>query len=193
MPKVETFDKELVLKKATYVFHNKGFNATSMQDLVDATALNRSSIYNSFGSKLDLFLECLKSYENIYTIKICETLHKADNSLHAIELLFEFYINEIINDKDGKGCLVVNCASEMANQEQSLTNFLCSNQDSFIELLEGLVLKGQEESTINLKRTSKEYAFYLLSSIRGLRTTGILISNKKDLQTIAKTIIQTLI
>lgn len=193
MPKVETFDKELVLKKATDVFHEKGFNATSMQDLVDATALNRSSIYNSFGNKLDLFLECLKSYQGIYTIKISETLHKADNSFNAIELLFEFYLNEIVKDGDDKGCLITNCTSEMANQEQSIINFLSSNQRSFMALLEELVAKGQEESTINLKRTSKEYALYLFSSIQGFRTTGILISNKNDLQMISKTIIQTLI
>ena len=193
MPKVETFDKELVLKKATEVFHDKGFNAASMQDLVDATALNRSSIYNSFGSKLDLFLECLKSYQTIYTIKISEVLHMAHNSLQAIELLFEFYLNEVINDKDDKGCLITNCTSEMANQEKAIINFLSLNQRSFMGLLEELVAKGQKESTINLNKTPKEYALYLFSSIQGFRTTGILISNKKDLQTIAKTIIQTLI
>ncbi|MDD7885775.1 TetR/AcrR family transcriptional regulator [Flavivirga sp. 57AJ16] len=193
MPKVETFDKVLVLKKATDVFHEKGYNATSMQDLVDATALNRSSIYNSFGSKLDLFLECLKSYQDLYIIKISETMDKADHALHAIELLFEFYLNEILSDNEDKGCLITNCISEMANQETSIINFLSSNQRFFMELLEELVKKGQKESTINRHRTSKEYALYLFSSIQGFRTTGILISNKKDLQTIVKTIIQTLI
>ncbi|TGV04000.1 TetR/AcrR family transcriptional regulator [Flavivirga rizhaonensis] len=193
MPKVETFNKEFVLKQATDVFHDKGFNATSMQDLVDATALNRSSIYNSFGSKLDLFLECLKSYKEAHFVRISETLDKAHNPLHAIELLFEYYLNEIIKDKDDKGCLITNCTSEMANQEPSIINFLCSNQNSFIGFLEDLVRKGQEESAINLNRTPNEYALYLFSSIQGFRTAGILISNKSKLQTIAKTIIQTLI
>ncbi|GAA3641985.1 TetR/AcrR family transcriptional regulator [Flavivirga jejuensis] len=193
MPKVETFDKELVLKRATEVFHDKGFNATSMQDLVDATTLNRSSIYNSFGSKLDLFLECLKSYQDTYVLKVSEILQSADNSLHAIELLFELYLHDTLKDKDDKGCLITNCISEMANQENAIVTFLKSNQKSFIKLLEELVAKGQKESSINLSRTPNEYALYLFSSIQGFRTAGILISNKKDLQTIANTIIQTLI
>ena len=50
MPKLETFDKVQVIDKAMYLFHAKGYHLTSMQDLVDATGLNRSSIYNSFGS-----------------------------------------------------------------------------------------------------------------------------------------------
>ncbi len=193
MPKVETFDKELAIKRATEVFHDKGFNATSMQDLVDATTLNRSSIYNSFGSKLELFLECLKSYQGVYAIKVSEILDKAHNSLHAIELLFEFYLYEMIQDKDDKGCLITNCISEMANQEKAIVNFLSQNQKSFIELLEELVANGQKKSIINLNRTPNEYALYLFSSIQGFRTTGILISNKKDLHIIAKTTIQTLI
>ena len=64
MPKVETFNKEFVLKQATEVFHTKSYSLTSMQDLVDATGLNRSSIYNTFGSKLDLYMDCLRSYQS---------------------------------------------------------------------------------------------------------------------------------
>ena len=56
MPKTEIFNRVDVLDKAAKIFSNKGFNGTSMQDLVDTTGLNRSSIYNSFGSKLDLSL-----------------------------------------------------------------------------------------------------------------------------------------
>ena len=65
MPKVETFNKEQVLNNVIRLFHEKGYNATSMQDLVDATGLNRSSIYNSFGSKKELFQESLKTYRAI--------------------------------------------------------------------------------------------------------------------------------
>ena len=63
MPRVEIFNREQVLDKMIAVFHNKGYNATSMQDLVDTSQLNRSSLNNSFGNKLAIFLECLKAYQ----------------------------------------------------------------------------------------------------------------------------------
>ena len=66
MPKVETFNRDLVITQATEVFHDKGYNAASMQDLVDATGLNRSSIYNSFVSKLNLYIDCLEAYQYKY-------------------------------------------------------------------------------------------------------------------------------
>ena len=63
MPRVEIFNRDEVLEKAVRLFHNKGYNATSMQDLVDATGLNRSSIYNSFGSKKELYQQSLRAYK----------------------------------------------------------------------------------------------------------------------------------
>lgn len=193
MPKVEAFNKEFVLKQATDVFHDKGFNATSMQDLVDATHLNRSSIYNSYDNKLNFFMECLKTYQDKYNRETSKILLKAHNSLHAIELIFEFYLIEIIKDKNDKGCLILNCKSEMANHEELITNFLNTNQKSTLTLLEDLVSKGQEELLINTRKSPNEYALYLYSSLQGFRMTGILTTNTKHLQSIANTILQTII
>lgn len=193
MPKVEKFNRELVVKQATDAFHDKGYNATSMQDLVDVTGLNRSSIYNSFESKQNLFLECLSSYQNFYKEKITERLLRASNSLEAINFLFDLYLKDIIEDKDDKGCLIVNCKSEMANHDESITHFLIKNQSFMVAFLEDIVSQGQKEQLINLERTANEYALYLYTSIQGFRMTGILTSNKKELESIIKIIKQTLI
>ncbi len=193
MPKVEVFDKALVLEQATHVFHDKGYHATSMQDLVDATGLNRSSIYNSFDNKLNLFMACLKAYQTAYGNKVSNELEKATDSLEAIERLFKFYLKEIVRDTEDKGCLLVNATSEMANQEPCVTHFLNSNKEGFMTMLEELVQNGQQEGCINLDKSPKEYALYLFSSIQGLRTTAILIANKKDLQSIINITLRTII
>ena len=96
MARPTDFDRNTVIQKAQEVFWTKGYNGTSMQDLVDATQLNRSSIYNSFGSKHDLFQETLKDYAKDFDkvmkaikaqlFKYCgnkystETAHRASNN-----------------------------------------------------------------------------------------------------------------
>jgi len=192
MPKTETFNRDTVLIQATEVFHDKGYNATSMQDLVDATGLNRSSIYNSFISKLDLYLECLQSYENKFNRKTSRLLLKATNSINAIELIFELYIKIISLQKYDKGCLIGNCKAEMANHEKSITHFLESNQNGMLMLLEDLISKGQDDAIINKKQSSKDYALYLYSSLQGFRMTGILITERTKLKSILKSILQTI-
>jgi len=192
VPKEVIFNKDLVLEQAINVFHIKGYNATSMQDLVDATGLNRSSIYNSFGNKQNLFLECLKIYQNKYHQKTASTLLKAKNSFEAIKSIFNLYLLEIVCDKDRKGCLITNCKSEMANQDVTINGFLNSNQEQTLQLFENLVLEGQNEGLINTKQSAKSYSLYLFSSIQGFRMTGILVNDKKQLQSIIDTTLQIL-
>ncbi|WP_298901791.1 TetR/AcrR family transcriptional regulator [uncultured Psychroserpens sp.] len=193
MPKTETFNKDLVISQAIEVFHDKGYNATSMQDLVEATGLNRSSIYNSFGCKLSLFMECLNAYQLRYHKKSNTVLLDAKNSIDAIELLFHMYMNEMLSDSEDRGCLIANCKSEMANHDDKITSFLTQNQNYTIDFFEQLVAKGQQDQHINSNKSANEYALYLFSSLQGFRMTGILIRDKKHLQSIIKTILQTLI
>jgi TetR/AcrR family transcriptional repressor of nem operon len=192
MPKKEVFNKDIVLLKASNVFHNKGYHATSMQDLVDATGLNRSSIYNSFESKMNLYLECLNIYQSKYQNIINGVLIKSKSPLDAIFLIFKTYVKEIVIDTDRKGCLITNCKSEMANQDKAINTFLFTNQTNTIALFEDLVKQGQKAQEINLNQSAKAYAMYLFSSIQGLRMTGILSQNELELMELVHITLQTI-
>ncbi|MEM9921565.1 MAG: helix-turn-helix domain-containing protein, partial [Bacteroidota bacterium] len=63
MPRSKNFDRQEVLQKAVELFWQKGFHATSMQDLVDHLEINRGSMYNTFGGKEQLFQEALALYK----------------------------------------------------------------------------------------------------------------------------------
>lgn len=192
MPKVETFDRTNVLHNATEVFHKKGYNGTSMQDLVDATGLNRSSIYNSFGNKLGMFMEVLSFYRNNGNKKMGKEIVQNQNALDTLQSIFCWYISDIIEDKDHKGCLIVNCKSEMANQEPLIRSFMEQNQEQMMAFLEDVVHNGQMEKIVNEDQTAAQYALYLYSSIQGLRMTGILNTNKEELENLIHTILSVL-
>lgn len=192
MPKVETFNRDQVIQNAIEVFHDKGFNATSMQDLVDATGLNRSSIYNSFGSKRDLFLECLTVYQYKYQQDTSEVLLHSSTGYDAIKNMFLMYLDDIIKDKDGKGCMITNSKSEMANHCDRITGFLKTNQKQTLDLLSQLVSKGQNDGSINTNQNSENYALYLFSALQGIRMTSILENDKTKMEVLVKTSIDIL-
>ncbi len=193
MPKVETFDRNQVLQNATAVFHKKGYNGTSMQDLVDATTLNRSSIYNSFGSKLGLFIQVLSFYQSSGKKQMNKELAHAHNALDTLKSIFEVYLTDILQDQDKKGCLIVNCKSEMANQEPLIKSFMEQNQEQTIAMLGDVVHNGQMEKVFNEDQTAGQYALYLYSSIQGLRMTGILNNNEEDLRNLINTTLKVLL
>ena len=88
MAKPESFDRVDIIEKVTKVFWTKGYNGTSMQDIVDATGLNRSSIYNSFGDKHSLYLDTLKHYKKqAHKHSISNIINKSPKD--AIRNIFE--------------------------------------------------------------------------------------------------------
>ena len=192
MPKVETFNRNEVLQRATEVFHKKGYNGTSMQDLVDATNLNRSSIYNSFGSKLGMFMEVLSYYQQNYTNELEKSIANTYNAIDAIKAVFDVTLQYILNDTDQKGCLIINSTSEMTNQDNTIKSFIEQNHDRMIALLEDIVTKGQMQRLLNHEQSAFQYALYLYSSIQGLRMTGIINKNQDELKNLIDTIIEVL-
>ncbi len=187
------YNKDEVLLKATAVFHKKGYNGTGMQDLVDATGLNRSSIYNSFGSKMDLYLATLESYKKNHDVLHQACMAKARNGFTAIENIFKLFVKTIIEDLDNKGCMIVNCKSELGSSSyKQVINWLVRSDEKGISFFESLLKKGQDDGSINTKQSPRNYALYITTCLQGLRMTGIMNKNKKDLEALAFTFIQTL-
>ncbi|NER18044.1 TetR/AcrR family transcriptional regulator [Spongiivirga citrea] len=187
------YNKEEVLSKATAVFHKKGYNGTGMQDLVDATGLNRSSIYNSFGSKMDLYLATLDVYKNTHDDLHKACTAKAKNGYTAIQNVFKLFVTTIIKDLDNKGCMIVNCKSELGSSSyKEVINWLIRSDEKGIAFFESLIKKGQEDGSINKLQSTKKYALYITTCLQGLRMTGIMNKNRKDLEALASTFIQAL-
>lgn len=192
MPREAVFDKDYVIEQAKNIFWLKGFNATSMQDLVDATGLNRSSIYNSFGSKMDLFQLTLKKYQKEGSGFFEVLIHSNLNGLQTISNVFETTLELMISDPERKGCMFINCHTEMGNQNIQLNNITTKNQELLISHFNTMVKKGQEDGSITTNQKSDDLAIYLASAFQGFRITGMNTTNKKKLAGIIENILTTI-
>lgn len=182
MPRKESFKKSVILKKVTKVFYDKGYNLTSMQDIVDATGLNRSSIYNSFGNKQHLFMGCLKAHQSELTRGIQQIIIDANNPIKALQSIFEFTIN-----LENKGNFINSCICEVANQEVIFKEFLKDHQTYIIRLFEDLIVKGQNTGAINNSKTAHQYALYMFAAFQGLQIASVLMESTTDLENIVYT------
>ena len=66
MPRKKEFDVDAVLNKAMEAFWTRGYEATSLNDLLDCMQIQRASLYNAFGDKHSLFLDALRRYDTVY-------------------------------------------------------------------------------------------------------------------------------
>lgn len=192
MPRTEVFNREHVLEKVKHLFWDKGFNGTSMQDLVDVTGLNRSSLYNSFGNKKALYELVLSQYQEEGNLFFEDALSQKENAFEAISFIFDMLLKSIINDVEGKGCFNMNCTTELSRTDIGIRAFLTSRQEHTISVFKTLVEKGQEEGAINKEDSSENYGYYLFSAFQGLRMTGMLTREQKKLKKIADNILKTL-
>ncbi len=173
MPKSVTFDRERVIEDVMELFWKKGYNGTSMQDLVDVTGLNRSSFYNSFGDKFSLFKEALEHYELKQQEMIQRYFNKAFSPKEALMSLFTG-ISLDIRCGNQKGCMLSKCTSELAEQDDRVKEFLISNKDYVVGLFEGLIKEAQNHGQMAAERDAKAIALYLFVSLHGLRVTSML-------------------
>lgn len=192
MPREIIFNKDEVVEKAKNLFWLKGYNATSMQDLVEATGLNRSSIYNSFGSKMQMYQLALDKYQK-EAIDFFDVITYANiNGFDSIKKVFDATLNIMHSDFNRRGCMFVNCNTEMSNQDMQLKNITEKNQDLLIHFFQKLVIKGHTDGSIPENKKSENIALYLTSALQGFRITGMNTVNKNALNSIVENILNNL-
>jgi TetR/AcrR family transcriptional repressor of nem operon len=191
MPKSILFDREEVIKKVTELFWEKGYNGTSMQDLVEVTGLNRSSIYNTFGDKFTLFSESLEYYRNFQNTLISNAQSNSKSPKAAIELLFNG-VWEQMNSTPEKGCYLSNCTTELSNTDPRIFTFLSENKEAVVANFKSLITSAQELGEISKSKNSETLANYLFSSLQGLRVTSMVDRDQQHIKGITEQILHSL-
>src|SRR5258708_27939815 len=110
MARPREFDPDTVLERAMQIFWAKGFESTSLDDLCDATRLNRSSLYAAFGDKRALFLETIDRYGERAVERIAVALSRSLPIRETIAMFLAEMIDQIVEGPGRVGCFIGNCA-----------------------------------------------------------------------------------
>jgi len=166
MARNKSFEPEERLSKARDLFWQKGYQATSMQDLVDTTGLNRGSIYDTYGDKHQLFLMCLKSYADDLLLDHQTVAETTKSPLKAIEKIIKRAVNRVI--EEGKSCMIVRTAFELAAVDNAVHVILKEHTTDTIALLVDLIRKAQKAGEISGKREPAVLASFIHANFAAL-------------------------
>jgi TetR/AcrR family transcriptional repressor of nem operon len=168
MARTIEFNREQVVESAMHTFWKKGYSQTSIPNLVSSTKLNPGSIYAAFDSKEGLFLETMEFYGNRSLTTLKQFITEAESPLKGIENFFQVLINKT-EDKNDKGCLIVNTLLEMSSHnpiiQQHANMQLKAVETELFNVLEEAKRLGEISSNANPKTLAK----YLMVNIWGLR------------------------
>lgn len=169
MPWEKNYSEPDVLDRAIAAFWSRGYEATSMSDLVAATGINRGSIYSAFTDKHTLFVRALKHYDKHHRSDFLGTLAAKLGPRDAILAMFQSAIDAAIEGGDRSGCLLVNTALELSAHDEEVEAVVRNSFEELEGFFCSMVEAGQEAGTVAVGRNADDTAKALLALFLGLR------------------------
>ncbi|GAA2906473.1 TetR/AcrR family transcriptional regulator [Nonomuraea rubra] len=170
MARSKEFDPEAALQQALELFWERGYEATSMADLVERLGVARASIYATFGGKRELYLKALERY--LEQRNVVGSLSQPGPALPAIRALLDSYVAEILADDLRRGCMVVNTAVEFASRDATVLAKVATSWAGLETALAGTLVRARAQGEIPAGKDPYALARFLLVLLQGLRVLG---------------------
>jgi TetR/AcrR family transcriptional repressor of nem operon len=171
------------------IFWSKGFEATSIQDLVNETGLNRASMYASFGDKKALFLRVLDHYSHKISAERFADLRNIEDGRAAIEKTFRDAAKTGTAEGRHKGCLMVNSGMELAPHDPETAAIAHQAfrraEDTFAAALNRAVDQGKISKGKNVRALAR----FLAGSFQGMQLMSRRGADQETLQDYCETIL----
>ncbi|MFG2286975.1 TetR/AcrR family transcriptional regulator [Streptomyces sp. NPDC048595] len=185
MARPRKFDEARAVDAAMNAFWAAGYEATSTQDLCDATGLGRSSIYNTFKSKHDLFERALARYMEFKNGELFELLESELPARPKLRALLQRVIDDEAAYADGRGCLVVNTCVEVSAHDPSVAASLERDYGVRLEAIRAVIESGRRDGDIARDKDPRTLAHLVIATIGGLRVSARAGVDRATLQRVA--------
>ncbi len=192
MPRPRAFDEESVLDNAMNIFWSKGFESTSVQDLVEETGLNRASMYSSFGDKKALFLRVLDHYSLKISSKRFAKLRETADGRVAIVTTFKDTTRHSCEDGHLKGCLMVNSGMELAPHDPETAAIAQQAFRRVEDMFANALKRGINTGTISADKNVRALARFFAGSIQGVHLMARRGADRETIEDYTDTILAAL-
>ncbi|WP_280331470.1 TetR/AcrR family transcriptional regulator [Nocardia wallacei] len=183
MARPRQFDEERAVDAAMRAFWEAGYEGTSTQDLCAATGLGRSSIYNTFASKHDLYQRALRRYMASKNSDTFALLEQSGTAKDKVRSLLWRIVDAPADDP--LGCLVVNATVELGRRDPEVTELLRADLERRMAALTAMIEAGQRAGEIDNARSATHLAHFVVATIGGMRVSARGGADRETLEAIA--------
>ncbi|MER6534567.1 TetR/AcrR family transcriptional regulator [Streptomyces sp. 900105755] len=184
MARVREFDTDRAVEAAMNAFRRKGFEGTSVQDLVDATGVGRGSLYAAFGSKEGLYLAAMDRYRERHALPLVEVLRQGAPGRELLREALVAAVDEIARDGSRRACLIVGAAMERIAHDPQVAAHVRSTTELLEDALAEVVAEAQAAGQLSGRRGARDLARYLVVTLHGLRVMGAIAPDRDALMAV---------
>jgi len=159
------FDKDEALGRALHLFWSQGYEATSMQDLVDAMGINRASMYQTYGNKHDLFVASIERYMTNSLASLQQLQQAPGLGLANLQGFFE---EMVASENRMQGCLINNTAVELGPHDAELAAKIRAVWGKFEDIFEAMLQRAIADGEIKINSDARQLAQLLNVNLQGL-------------------------
>ena len=162
MARPRAFDHDQAVAAAAELFRQRGYESTSMRDLIAQLGMSSSSIYAAFGDKDGLFMAALTHAAAEDTKRFGRTMGSAPDFLGGMRRLYDDLIDDVLADDTPWITLTFRVAVELANPKPAVRSFMQGYVAGLIDPLATGLRAAAERGELRLSRPPDDLALYLL-------------------------------
>jgi TetR/AcrR family transcriptional regulator, transcriptional repressor for nem operon len=186
MARPRKFDEGSAVEAAMRAFWTAGYEATSTQELCEATGLARSSIYNTFASKRELFVLALTHYMDVRTGRLIELLQDGEGPVRErLRTVLDWAVAPDVDDPSG--CLVVNATVELGPHDPGIAELLGRDRRRRFGALKAAIEDAMRAGEIDAGKDADALAHFMISTISGIQVAARGGAGESTLRAIADT------
>lgn len=179
MARSKQFDEAVALDKAIQLFWHKGYNGISTQEITEALAISKSSMYGTYRSKMDWYVAALEKYGNNIASETTRRLQQATVIKKEIRSILSDLVKEALADADYKGCFMVNSCVELAPHDKQIATIVIQHrrkmEKAFVNALKKGIAERELPGSIDVTAT----AAFICTCISGIQTDAKYLRDKK--------------
>ncbi|SFD26033.1 TetR/AcrR family transcriptional regulator [Streptomyces aidingensis] len=173
MARTKEFDPDAALQSALELFWRRGYEATSMADLVEHLGIGRASIYATFGSKHELYLKAMDRYTEVRNPLLLAELSQPGPALPAVRAVVRRFAAEAASPRGRQyGCFITNTAAELAPHDPAAARRVEISWEHVEIPLRSALVRAQAQGELPGDRDPGALARMLFVLLQGLRIVG---------------------
>ena len=187
-----SFDRNQAIETVMNEIWLKGYESCSVKSIAEKLGITRSSFYNSFASREQIFLEALEHYSKQSPDTLLNTLNVVNSPLELITSVFKLAVERRTSDPMARGCMTLNSVNELVGVHDSLGPKLEEALLGCIDRIEALLQRSVALKELPEDTDTRNLALALQNLLMGTNLLSKVIKDKDELWSATKTTLEAL-
>ena len=182
MARALEFDYDKAIDKATRIFWKKGYSETSLRDLLKGMGIGEGSFYNTLKSKKQLYLKCLKHYNDTVGRRRATALFSPASVREGVRGLFKTVLDDLDDPRIPRVCLMARSISSDVFAESNLKKFVQADMAAFVGALSERLKSAKDVGEMPPEFEPEVVAQIVSTYLHGLSRTALLCYDRPQLE-----------